>query len=57
MCVYVYCLCTLQADYESKLTVLETDRLDKEVESLSSSEKEDMYKNGTLYSACTKCMA
>lgn len=42
-----YCLCTPQNDYESKLAILENDRLDKTVNSLlSPSEKEDVYKNG-----------
>ena len=42
-----YRLCTPQNDYESKLAILENDRLDKTVNSLlSPSEKEDVYKNG-----------
>ena len=41
-----YCLCTPQNDYENKLAILENDRLDKTVNSLSPSEKGDVYKNG-----------
>ena len=39
-------LCTQQSDYESKLITVESDRLDKAVENLSPSEKEDVHKNG-----------